>query len=289
MLTRITLIAVVTASISCGEVVAQTCPSYPSQLMNGQTADANQVMGNFNQILNCANNNLAPLANPHFTGSVGVGTTNPGAALDINGTGNFSGVLSIPGGASNLPGFHFSTVGSADSYGINIGIALDTQYNLVAAVSNLGFRVVNSDGNVPFSVASSGNVGIGTTTPSYALTVNGTAYASGAAGALSDARDKEAIQYLPEGALDIVMKLRPASFRWKKPVDDGMRGEQMGFVAQDVEKIIPSLVLIQKDDRKTEALKYNEFIPILTKAIQEQQAEIEDLRAQLAKIVSRSN
>jgi hypothetical protein len=31
------------------------CPSYPYTLSNGTTADANQVMANFNNVLNCAN------------------------------------------------------------------------------------------------------------------------------------------------------------------------------------------------------------------------------------------
>jgi hypothetical protein len=38
---------------------ASNCGGYPYTLVNGQVADANQVMSNFNTILNCANNNLA--------------------------------------------------------------------------------------------------------------------------------------------------------------------------------------------------------------------------------------
>lgn len=41
---------------------ASNCSGYPYTLVNGQTADANQVMSNFNNILTCANNNL--LASP---------------------------------------------------------------------------------------------------------------------------------------------------------------------------------------------------------------------------------
>lgn len=57
---------------------AQTCPGYSYVLTNGQVADANQVMANFNTIMNCANNNLAPLSsltglaplnNPNLTGA----------------------------------------------------------------------------------------------------------------------------------------------------------------------------------------------------------------------------
>lgn len=38
---------------------ASNCPSFTYTLTNGQTADANQVMANFNTLLNCSNNNLA--------------------------------------------------------------------------------------------------------------------------------------------------------------------------------------------------------------------------------------
>jgi hypothetical protein len=38
----------------CATAWANNCPSYPFTLTNGTTADANQVMGNFNTIMNCA-------------------------------------------------------------------------------------------------------------------------------------------------------------------------------------------------------------------------------------------
>jgi hypothetical protein len=43
-------------------------------------------MANFSSILTCANNSLAPIASPSFTGNVGIGTTTPGMALQVNGT-----------------------------------------------------------------------------------------------------------------------------------------------------------------------------------------------------------
>ena len=126
---------------------------------------------------------------------------------------------------------------------------------------------------------SAGNVGIGTTSPSYLLHVNGTAYAVGAAGALSDIRHKSDVKTLPDGALGLVSKLRPVSFQWKDPKDDGMKGEQIGFIAQEVEKVLPSVVLTQNDKDKTKGLKYTEVIPVLAKAIQELKVDNDNLRA----------
>ena len=55
--------------------LAGNCSSFPYQLLNGQTADANQVMANFNLVRNCAINNLAALgANSDITALLGLTT-----------------------------------------------------------------------------------------------------------------------------------------------------------------------------------------------------------------------
>lgn len=128
-------------------------------------------------------------------------------------------------------------------------------------------------------IAGSGNVGIGTKSPSYLLHVQGTVFASGAAGALSDERHKEKIQSLTFSGLETVAKLRPVSFVWKEPTDDGMNGEQFGFIAQEVEKALPQIVITQNNEERTKGLKYNELIPVLTKALQELNAKNDELTA----------
>ena len=140
-------------------------------------------------------------------------------------------------------------------------------------------------------INSTGNVGIGTTSPNYKLHVNGTAYASGAAGALSDRRHKTNISDLSFDALKVVNELRPVSFEWKEPQDSGMEGSQLGFIAQEVEEIIPEAVLTEDNEEETKGLKYNALIPVLTKAIQELEiqnvtlkAENEFLRQEIAQI-----
>jgi len=45
--------------LSVGTAMAQNCPANPNNLTNGTTADASQVMQNFNNLLTCADNNLA--------------------------------------------------------------------------------------------------------------------------------------------------------------------------------------------------------------------------------------
>lgn len=58
--------------------------------------------------------------------------------------------------------------------------------------------------------------------------------------------------------------------------------DQIGFIAQDMQKIFPELVT--QDKSGTLGIKYIEIIPILVKAYQEQQAELESLKARVAKL-----
>ena len=55
---KTTIEAVFALSLSVCAVEAQTCPTYPNALTNGQPADANQVMANFNSIRDCLNSKI---------------------------------------------------------------------------------------------------------------------------------------------------------------------------------------------------------------------------------------
>jgi hypothetical protein len=72
--------------------------------------------------------------------------------------------------------------------------------------------------------------------------------------------------------------------------------KQLGVIAQEVEKIFPGLVEDTPDrDEKgkklgttTKSVKMSVFVPILIKAIQEQQTQIEELKLQVATLLSGS-
>ena len=96
---------------------------------------------------------------------------------------------------------------------------------------------------------STGNMGLGTTSPSYKLDVIGTIHSTtgiwsngyvSAKGqdATSDARYKRDVAALPaQAALAVLMRLRPSTWAWK---DDGRRGA--GFIAQEVQGVLPEAV-----------------------------------------------
>lgn len=205
-----------------------------------------------------------------FTGKVGMGTASPGAAYR----------LTLAGDATTAPvgGIQFNN--GAGRFYLGPPTTTDAANIEFWNSANGHLRFATND-VARLHIAADGNVGIGTTSPGYKLEVNGTAYATGAAGALSDARHKQNIKALADGALNSVMKLKPVTFAWKDPKDDGMKGEQVGFIAQEVEKVLPAVVLTREDTDKTKGLKYTELIPILTKALQEQQEQIEELEQRL--------
>ncbi|MBD3385661.1 hypothetical protein GF407_12145 [candidate division KSB1 bacterium] len=72
-----------------------------------------------------------------------------------------------------------------------------------------------------------------------------------------------------------VMSLESVEYTWKKKQD---KTPHYGLIAQDVEKIFPRLV--STDDKGFKYVNYIELIPVLLKAVQEQQREIEKLKNQ---------
>ena len=92
---------------------------------------------------------------------------------------------------------------------------------------------------------------------------------------LSDVTLKENIKPLETG-LDEVMKLQPRRFDWK----NGDEKNIAGFVAQEVEEVLPDLVSDYEynDEETKKSLKMGDMIPTLVNAIQELKAEIDDLK-----------
>jgi hypothetical protein len=87
----------------------------------------------------------------------------------------------------------------------------------------------------------------------------------------SDIRLKENIQDITYG-LDEIIQLRPVTYNWK---DDKInQGKQFGFIAQEVQEIMPDLV----KDGEYLGLDKEAIFTILVKAIQELKAEIEILK-----------
>ena len=102
--------------------------------------------------------------------------------------------------------------------------------------------------------------------------------------AVSDARLKENIVD-SESALPVVNQVKVRSFDWK---DDIKEPVDYGFVAQELEQVFPSAVVEPVDENNEvmpdmmKSVSEQRMVPLLVKAIQEQQAIIESLTARVA-------
>jgi hypothetical protein len=97
----------------------------------------------------------------------------------------------------------------------------------------------------------------------------------------SDARLKTNVQNISYG-IDAVLALSPKEYEYK--IDQGKKC--LGFIAQDVVAIIPELVDVPEDSSEMMGIEYQAFIPVLVKAIQEQQALITQLTARITALES---
>jgi len=127
-----------------------------------------------------------------------------------------------------------------------------------------------------------GNVGIGTSTPSYKLDVNGSAYINGTCSAVSfnatsDYRIKENVLNLRNDYLNksnfTVDNLRPVTYTNK------LSGKQdMGFIAHELQEHYPFLVSGEKDGAENQSVNYTGLIALLVKEIQELKQDIKLLK-----------
>jgi len=196
------------------------------------------------------------------SGNLLVGTTVPYATGCFVNTVGGAAIYSATG-AVNADCFSFNSVStSATVYGIGM------YSNASAANTAYLFRGFHSTSTFCFGIAGSGNVT--NTNNSY--------------GAISDIKLKEnIIDATPK--LNKLNQVRVVNYNFI-----GDTQKQLGVVAQELEHIFPSLVEESVDRDKegkdlgttTKSVKYSVFVPMLIKAIQEQQALITQLQADVA-------
>lgn len=152
-------------------------------------------------------------------------------------------------------------------------------YNSAAWFANNSANpvILGTSGAERVRVTASGSVGIGTSSPSYTLHVNGSVAGTSAYVNLSDVRFKKNIKPLND-SLSKVLQLNGVSFDWNKDFDESMNLDELnhiGLLAQEVEKIIPQSVFTSSDKNKTKSVAYSDLVPVLIEAIKELNAKIE--------------
>jgi hypothetical protein len=258
-------------------------------------------------------------------GDFGIGTTSPGQKLEvvgnifINSSGNPYMEIKTSG-AGNNP---YLRLTASSTYWDIAGIFSDSTDPLQFAYGGSEKARIDSSGNLLVGkTTTSGTSGVGllmaydSASPTYVIVGSTStsaanciqAYSTGAGAyrfyvdyagtvfatnttisAISDQRFKENICDLDVG-LDAVLALKPRKFDWKEGKGKDVKNDR-GFIAQEFEQVFPDLVDEWKDPAPEGEEPYKsvrqDLIPVLVKAIQEQQAMINDLKAKVAALESK--
>jgi hypothetical protein len=96
---------------------------------------------------------------------------------------------------------------------------------------------------------------------------------------VSDIKFKENIKDIKYGLSD-VLKMRSVDFDWK----ENNRGHDIGFIAQEMEKIVPEIVKEVKglnDKEPYLTVSYSKIVPILVQSIKELKSDLDELRKKI--------
>lgn len=200
--------------------------------------------------------------------------------------------LAFPGGASMsanagesgagnyMPSLSLNANGSVQVVNSAQGTATDRYFEV--NMSN-GARITTGDLRVD-----TGKLAVGTTTASSTVTVDGEISATNLLGGSSnlttdangniirepsDERLKTKVEPV-EDALDTVLALEGVTYEWKNP---GRFGEQreVGFIAQDVEKVLPEVV---RSGGEYYSINTRNILAVVVEAIKEMYRDLTDYR-----------
>jgi len=246
------------------------------------------------------------------SGNVGIGTSSPSTNLHVYGStnsqirlqnasnshyvGNISGSMEIQ--SADIIKFLTSGANERARIDSNGTLMVATTSNSDSAIKFMvgsildvrpgtNVRIMSSQSN-QFSTtatASTNNTLIefgrsATTTGNY--TACGKLWLDGsgnfAAANASDVRLKENIVDLPDG-LKTILALKPRQFDW---IGDVARKAVKGFVAQEVEEVLPRSVGVDETTGMKLISMDSELFPLLVASIQELKAELDSVKAELA-------
>jgi hypothetical protein len=219
-------------------------------------------------------------------GNVGIGTTSPSTTLTVgNEAGTIAGDLTLNPSTTQYEGGQItikkSLVGSTADWIID-------QYGTSSA--NARLRIFNISELNGLVIKENGFIGMGNADPTVRLQVNGDIIANSIAGS-SDIRYKTNIRTV-ENALDKVKSLRGVYFNWDQkafPNKEFSDKTEIGFIAQEVEKVLPEVVTKDKTPQEYRSVKYDKVVALLVEAIKEQQKQIDSLTIKVNNLSKKRN
>ncbi len=254
-----------------GDVILTNSPASAISLGGVCASGANPLTTNWEIPLN--NNNFIFGGQGPVNNNVGIGTTcAPIAKLDVL---QNSGNLGSIGINIENKDFAGATPGVTDVIGVK-----SLMSNPSPGCSQIAgwFEAIGGGGCVGAPQAhaiyvpqNGGGISIGYPNPAVVgfgslLDVNGTISAAGVTYP-SDASLKNSVTNIPN-SLATIKKLRPVTYNWNTPLSQDMNGLHAGFIAQEVDTVLPHLVKTNPASGK-KSVAYTELIPYLVKAIQQ--------------------
>lgn len=223
------------------------------------------------------------------SGLMGIGTTTPQTALHVVNDASNAGIARFDNvNNAGFSGVYFDQNGEQRGW---IGHVNEDSFFGEPGTMQIG----SNTSDLVFSVAASGffeekmrittngRVGIGVSNPSHPLQLLSGAHCSSAGVWVnaSDRRLKSAIQPITYG-LKEVLALRPVKYKMKES-----GASQVGFIAQEVQEIIPELITGMEgsvEKGETLGMSYGNLTAVLVRAIQTQEGTIDQLRKENMKL-----
>jgi hypothetical protein len=255
------------------------------------------------------------ISNDSSSGASGIRASVVGTSTSFNGDGNLV-FSTAPSSGSNTERMRITSGGYLKAS--NSGSYLDTSANvheINQSNENLNTIITRSTATSPYGISMRFTSSPNNTTNNFFEAVDGTTtrciiYSNGnvvnsnnSYGAISDAKLKENIvDASPK--LDDLLQIKVRNFNY---IGDDKK--QLGVVAQELEEVFPSMIDESPDFEEqevideegnvttervnlgttTKSVKYSVFVPMLIKAMQEQQEIIEGLRSDIELLKSQIN
>jgi hypothetical protein len=203
------------------------------------------------------------------TKGLSIATSNNSMAIQIGGTGTYYMGIGATGNSTSALGYN--TSGGAGSASFTPVLTWNISSNLVtlagSLVATLAADTGQSDATV-CDVTSTGQFYYGTGTGGICLTTSSMHFKRGIADV--------------SAGLSEVMAIPAKNFRYDSEHGDRGEREQFGFLAEDVAKVSALGSLVRDDTAGNPVrLDYMGLVPVLWHAVQQQQVEIEELKARV--------
>lgn len=222
-----------------------------AQYSDGSGVDKSMQLSSTEAKIACTDNNNSVETNSHFNAT--------DAEIGYYASGNISNNVDL-----KANGIH---IGCYDGGTNNIANVITVNQD---NINGLNFSASDATyGTANFSITSQ-----------YGMSVNCDGYVNGNWAWSSDARYKKDVTPI-ENALDKILKLKGVYYDFKTDEFKDHHfpsNKQVGFIAQDVQKVFPEVVMTGKDGYL--AIQYHKVVPLLVEGIKDQQNQFEEAMKQ---------